>query len=69
MIRGRKVAKKVNLMMYKTYYVLIITYAAETWTMTEKSWNRIKSGEMKFLKGVVGRSRRDRMKNIDKERN
>lgn len=61
----KEVPGKAKMVMYNTYYTPIITYVAETWTMSEKSWSRIQAGEMKFLRGVVGKSRKDRIRNVD----
>ena len=36
--------------MYKMYYCPILTYAAETWTLTKRQENRIQASEMKFLR-------------------
>lgn len=60
-----KIPEKAKIMMYKMYYVPIMLYGAETWTMTEREWSRMQAGEMRFLRAIKGKTRRDRIRNED----
>ncbi|XP_049797496.1 uncharacterized protein LOC126214895 [Schistocerca nitens] len=56
---------KEKLLMYKNYYVPIVTYDGETWTMTERDWSRLQAEEIKFLIAVKGKTRKDRVKIVE----
>jgi hypothetical protein len=45
---------------YKSIYVAILSYAAESWARRSKNANRITAAEMKFLRRSLGKTRRDR---------
>ena len=51
--------------MYKAYYVPVMKYAAEIWTMTQRDESRVQAAEMKFLRSMVQKTRRDRVRNED----
>ena len=65
MVWDRKIPEKAKILMYKMYYVPIVLYGAEAWTMTEREWSRLQAGEMKFLRAIKGKTRRDRIRNED----
>ncbi|KAK3533855.1 hypothetical protein QTP70_032967 [Hemibagrus guttatus] len=46
----------------KSIYVPTLTYGHELWVMTERIRSRIQAAEMSFLRSVVGRSLRDRVR-------
>jgi hypothetical protein len=48
---------------YKSVYVPILSYAAESWTTRSKNVNRITAAEMKFLRRSLGKTRKDRCRN------
>uniref|UniRef100_A0A8D8UV89 Endonuclease-reverse transcriptase n=1 Tax=Cacopsylla melanoneura TaxID=428564 RepID=A0A8D8UV89_9HEMI len=54
-----------NVRKYSTFYIPILTYGSETWTMRKKDINRMQAAEMKFLRSIAGKTRRDRVRNTD----
>lgn len=63
LVWNRDVPKKAKVTMFKTYYVPITTYAGETWRLTERQWSRLQAGEMRFLRAIKGKTRRDKIRN------
>ena len=45
------------------YFKSVLTYASETWTYTKKELSKIQTTEIKFLSGIVHKTRRDRIHN------
>lgn len=39
--------------MYKSYFIPVLTYAAETWTYTKREISSLQATEMKFLRGTL----------------
>jgi hypothetical protein len=64
----KDIPKKAKVTMYKTYYTPIVTYGAEVWNITEREWSRVQAGEMKFIRGIKGKTRLDRMRNEELRR-
>ena len=54
---------KVKLIIFNTILKPILTYAAETWTLTTKTSSQIQAAEMKTLRLILGITRRDRIRN------
>ena len=44
--------------MYKVYFSPIVTYAADTWTMTKRDESRLQAAEMKFLRSMLQKTSR-----------
>ncbi|KAI5715485.1 hypothetical protein M8J77_016861 [Diaphorina citri] len=65
LIWNNKVPMKCKKVLFNTYYVPILTYGCETWTIRKKDNTRMQAAEMKFLRSMVGKTRRDRIRNID----
>lgn len=63
LIWHREVPVKCKMILFKTYCFPILTYAAETWTTNEGDASRIQVAEMKFLRSIVGKTRRDKIRN------
>lgn len=63
LIWDKKVPEKAKIMMYSLYYMPMVLYGAETWKMTERDWSRLQAGEMRFLRAIKGKTRRDRIRN------
>ena len=59
----KEVPMKCKEVMYKMYYCPILTFAAETWTLTKRQENRIQASEMKFLRSMLGKTRMDKVRN------
>ena len=65
LVWNKDIPMKAKEVMYKAYYVPIMTYAAETWTITQRDESRVQAAEMKFLRSMVQKTRRDRVRNED----
>ena len=60
---SKEVPIKCKETLYKSYYEPILTYAAGTWTMTERDKSRIQAAEMKFCRSLLGKTKMDRIRN------
>jgi hypothetical protein len=64
MILGNKeVEPKTKIQIYKSVYIPTLTYGAESWPLTTKHESRIIATEIKFLRRIVGKTRRDKCGN------
>ena len=63
LVWNKDVPQKSKEVLYRSYYIPILTYASETWTMKKRDISRIQAGEMKFLRSRIGVTRRDRVRN------
>ncbi|KAK3559606.1 hypothetical protein QTP86_013548 [Hemibagrus guttatus] len=58
----KELNRKAKLSIYQSIYVPTLTYGHELWVMTERVRSWIQAAEMSFLRRVVGRSLRDRVR-------
>ncbi|KAK3559081.1 hypothetical protein QTP86_002998 [Hemibagrus guttatus] len=58
----KELSRKAKLSIYQSIYVPTLTYDHELWVMTKRVRSRIQAAEMSFLRRVVGRSLRDRVR-------
>ncbi|KAK3509084.1 hypothetical protein QTP70_020296 [Hemibagrus guttatus] len=58
----KELSRKAKLSIYQSIYIPTLTYGHERWVMTERVRSRIQAAEMSFLRRVVGRSIRDRVR-------
>ncbi|KAK3562899.1 hypothetical protein QTP86_011137 [Hemibagrus guttatus] len=58
----KELSRKAKLSIYQSIYVPTLTYGHELWVMTERVRSWIQAAEMSFLRRVVGRSLRDRVR-------
>ena len=65
LVWDRELPIQCKMTLYKTYFILILTYAAETWTMGDREESQMQAAEMRFLRSTVGKTRRDRIRNTD----
>jgi hypothetical protein len=63
LIRNRDTNNKCKIDIYKVYFILL--YGAESWTCTKREESKIQAMEMKFLREILGKTRRDKIKNDD----
>ena len=54
-----EVGKEAKLQIYKSIYQPTLLYGAETWARTTKTDGQIEAAEMKFLRRVAGKTKRD----------
>uniref|UniRef100_A0A146KQ35 RNA-directed DNA polymerase from mobile element jockey n=1 Tax=Lygus hesperus TaxID=30085 RepID=A0A146KQ35_LYGHE len=62
-LRKREVTDRTKVSVYKSTYVPILTHSCESWATTSKTESRIQAAEMRYLRRVVGATRRDRIRN------
>lgn len=63
LIGKKEISIKAKMHLYKTIYTPTLLYSSETWTMTDKQKSKITTAEMRYLRRVVGKTRRDRVRN------
>lgn len=59
----RDVGQETKLHIYKSVYLPTLTYGSESWIMLDKQVSRITGAEMRYLRRVVGKTRRDHVRN------
>lgn len=59
----REVDKRVKIHIFKAIYLPTILYGSGSWVLLEKLKSRIVALEMKYLRRVVSRTRRDHIRN------
>jgi hypothetical protein len=59
----KEVQTETEMRLYKSVYVPVLSYAAESWARTRNNENRITAAEMKLLRRSLGKTRRDRCRN------
>ena len=64
LVWSKDVPQKSKKIIYRNYYVPILTYASETWTMKKRDESRMQASEMKFLRSTIRVTRRDRIRNV-----
>ena len=65
----REVTVNTKMKIYKAIYRPILTYGSESWVLTERDVSKIRAAEMKYLHGVRGITKLDRIRNdLDKKR-
>jgi exonuclease III len=62
-VRKAELSQKAKISVFNSIYIPTLTYGHETWVMTERIRSRVQAAEMRFLRGVVGVSRLDRVRN------
>lgn len=62
-VRKKEVSKKTKLTVYNTIYKPILTFGCESWTLTKQQESKIQASEMKYLRGIMGITKRDRIRN------
>jgi hypothetical protein len=62
-LRKWEVTEETKMVIYKTIYSPVLTYGCESRALTTELERRLQSNEMWYLRSVVGKTRRDRMRN------
>jgi hypothetical protein len=65
LIRNRDISNKCKIDIYKVYLKKILLHGAESWTCTKREESKIQAMKMKFLREIIGETRRDRIRNDD----
>jgi hypothetical protein len=65
LIGNRYKNNKCKIDIYKVYFKKILLYGAESWTCTKKEKSKIQATEIKVLKEILGKTRRDKIRNDD----
>jgi hypothetical protein len=65
LIRNRDINNKCKIYIYKVYFQKFCYYGAESWTCTKREEGKIQAMEMKFLRGILGKTRRDNIRYND----
>lgn len=63
LVGKKELSKKAKIQLYKTIYVPTILYGAETWAILDKHRSAITASEMRYLRRILGKRRRDRVRN------
>lgn len=64
-VKKKEVSTKTKTTTFKVIFRPIITFGCESWVLTRRLESRLQATEMKFLRGVRGVSRLDRVRNTD----
>lgn len=51
---SRELPRRCKRIIYKTYYVPILTYGAKTWVMKNRDKSRMQACDMRFLRSSIG---------------
>lgn len=62
---GKNMRTEVKLRMYNVISKPALQYGSETWVMREEDKRRIETSEMRFLRSMLGVTRRDKLKSED----
>jgi hypothetical protein len=65
LIRNRDINNKCKIDIYKVYFKKILLYGAESWMCTKREESKIQAMEMKFLREILGKTRREKIRNDD----
>lgn len=63
LMRDQYVGVEVKRNIYEGVLAPILLYGAETWCTTKKQESRIQATEMKILRAIIGKTKRDRIRN------
>ena len=58
-----EISRETKLQIYKSVYVPTLLYGSESWPINHRIESQIVASEMKFLRRIVGKTRRDRERN------
>ena len=63
MLNSKKIYKRIKVVIYETIYRPILTYFCVSWVMNSNNESAIQACEMRFLRRIEGKTRRDRIRN------
>lgn len=64
-IRKQEISRETKIKVFKSVFRPILTFGSESWVLNEKQKSMIQAVEMKFMRRVLGVTKRDRIKNED----
>jgi hypothetical protein len=59
----KEIIQKTKMEIYSSTYIPRLLYRSESWVITEKQKQNIQTAEMKYLRRVIGKTRRDKIRN------
>lgn len=62
-IGKQEIKKETKIVLFKTIFLPVLMYGAESWTVLDKHVSKITAVEMRYLRRVLGKTRRDRWRN------
>ena len=62
-LKDKQMRVEVKKVIFESVLTPILLYGAETWSMTGREEGRIQSAEMYVLRTIIGKTRRDRLRN------
>jgi hypothetical protein len=68
-LNHKEITERTKLSVYKSTFSPILSFASETWVLNKKYKSKIQTMEMRFLRKVVGKIRRDKIRNERTRRN
>jgi hypothetical protein len=57
----KEISQKIKIAIYSSTYIPTLLYGSESWVITEKQKQNIQTAEMKYLRRVIGKTRRDKI--------
>ena len=62
-VGNKELKEDTKMRIYKTVLVLTLLHGTESLTVLDKHKNRMQASEMKYLRKVIGKTRRDQIRN------
>ena len=62
-ISKRELKQETKMTIYKAVFCPVLTYGSETWTLECGEKSKLQATEMKFLRKIAGKTRRDKVRN------
>jgi len=63
LLKDQHMGLEVKRIIYENVLLPIMMYGAETWSITRRQESRIQATEMRILRAIIGKTRRDRIRN------
>ena len=62
-VSKKELTTKTKMAVFNTVFCPTLLYGSETWTLDSREYSRVQAAEMKYLRRVVGKTKRDRIRN------